>query len=535
MKRIFFFFANSADMPASYPLGIGQLSAILTREGHAVDALYVRIASDGSVDMAEIERRIRAFKPDLIGYSAWSPAFEGIRKIARHLRRSFNIPSVCGGAHPTLYPDHALQSEGIDYICVGDGEKTMVDIVEALEKGTSIRDIPGIYYLDEKGEMVSNRLHTLEQDLDRFPPIDYEAFGLDFMRELTSDGWARYISSRGCPYACSYCHSKMMWNIFKEGIGTTASGVGFLRFRSIDACIADILEIVKKYDATVINFMDDLFCLKRDRTLEFCRKFGKSVPKHVGYSIQTHLSHLDEETVDALHASRCLRPVVGLESANKRILDILKRQWTYKKMEKNLSLLTKAKFPLGVWTLNILGNPTETQEEMLETIAMNARNVVDVCRFGFMAPYHGSEIFEFAKKKDLLVIESKVQGFDARNAPQLKFPPRETAFLEKFFDIGHWYFNLFTPFGTQDLFRPLIEKAERIGPGAWEGSAKAGLIKEDAKLTRSLAKKGVPHYNFILQGKVTQRSIGLVEPARTKARTDASVRRPRELVPTPLC
>ena len=106
--------------------------------------------------------------------------------------------------------------------------------------------------------------------------------------------------------------------------------------------------------------MDDLFTLQRNRAIEFCNKFKEKAPKGAGYSIQTSLQHLDKELISVLRDSRCMRVIVGLESGNQRILNLLKKKLDIKKATEILRLLVSAKFPLGVWTLNMIANPTET-------------------------------------------------------------------------------------------------------------------------------------------------------------------------------
>ncbi len=506
--KVMFVFCNEETEPLSFPLGVGVLSSVLKKEGHKVESIYVMVGDRSKINLNRISDQVRGFKPGLICYSATSPAFEHIRVIAKHIRSQFKIKTLCGGVHATLYPREALATEGIDFICVGEGEKPIREFVKRLESQEALTNIPGIWKLDNSGELKKNKADPL-QSLDAVPEIDYDAFGRKFINNLVkkNDNWLRYIMNRGCPYSCSYCHNKMIRKTYSEVIGTPESKLNYVRSKNIDLCIAEINKIVNTYDVKVINNMDDLFCMNKKHTLEFCRKFKERVSENVGYSIQTHLLLLDDEIIQALHESRCLRVVVGVESANERLLKLFNRKTPLHIMGKNLALLVKAGFPLGVWTLNILGSPTETRAEMEDTLKFNANHLVDVCKFNFMSPYKDSDIYNYCKERNLLV-DGHVADFKDRWTSVIKHNPEESAFLEKFFDIGHWYMNTHEPIGLEDYYLPLIKEVGKIEVGEWE-KQKGSFLKKDGELSRFLSIQKRKHYEFMFQGKTSGKVIGL--------------------------
>ncbi|MCK5606218.1 B12-binding domain-containing radical SAM protein [Candidatus Pacearchaeota archaeon] len=508
MKIAFMFYEDLIN-PQSFPLGIGLLSSVLKNAGHDVEGVYVHSRLDNVSELEKISDRVRAINPDIICFSATSASFEQIAIISKHLRQTIKTTTIAGGVHPTLYPEDTLLTEGIDYVCVGDGEKPLLEFLERHQRGESLVDIPGIWSLGTDNKVIKNKVPTLVSNLDELPWTDYDAFGKQFIDEITNDGWLRLISSRGCPYNCSYCHIKMIKQSYANAMELPVGKVGYIRFRSVDSVIEELKHMKEKYDLKVVNFMDDLFCMKKDRTIEFCEKFKKELPSDMGFSIQTHLDYLDQEIVDSLRDARCLRVVVGVESASKRILKIFNRTADTTKIRQQLSLLVNAKFPLGTWTLNMLGNPTETKEEMLETIAFNAGSLAERAKFNFMAPYEGSEIHTFCKERDLIKGEHEVQKFEDRYNSVLKFPPRETAFLEKFFDIGHWYMNMSAPLKLETYYGDHIEEIEKIGPGEWR-KFRDHYLKLDEELSARLVKEGKMHYDFVLKGKIIGNVIGLV-------------------------
>lgn len=512
MKILFIVYEEPAN-PVSYPLGVGLLSAVLKARGHDVSGLYVRENLDDAA-LDAIVARVRAVAPALVAFSCTSPAFPFIRQIAGRLRRQTGVATICGGPHPTLYPEETLRTPGIDYVCVGEGEVSFPAFVEALENGADCSSLAGIWHLDDRNAVVANRLPPLVQDLDALPWIDYDVFGQEFLRTLTRDGWLRHLTSRGCPYSCSYCHTPMFRKVYSEGIGVPERSLGYIRFRSCDSIIEELSTLVERYDLRVFNFMDDLFCMKRARVLEFCRKFKERLPRHVGYSIQTHLQHLDEEVVDALRESRCVRVVVGVESGSPRMLKLFNRNVEPDAMRRALSLLRQASFPLGTWTLNMLGNPGETLDEMLETLALNAQCLMERMKINIMAPYPKSALYDFCVEQDLFSQDPDDVRFADRSITKLKFPARELAFLEKLFDVGHWYLNVLAPLGVADVYRPLIEEVERIEPGRW-GEVRDRYVEMDRKVSEALTKESLQHYTPVLKGKVTTNVFGISDVCST--------------------
>ena len=504
MKILFVFYEIPAA-PPSYPLGPGLLSALLRREGHETRGLHVHEALTEEA-LAGIAEQAAAFGPDLLAYSFSSPSFPYIGRIAERLRSALGVPSVCGGAHPTLYPDETLASGLFDYVAVGEGEITMPAFADALASGRDPADVPGIWSRRD-GREVRNRLNPLVQDLDGLEHTDYELFGPEFLEKTTKDGWLRAISSRGCPYSCSYCHTPLFRERYSRHIGLPQSKLGYLRMRGVDDMIDEINALAERYGVTVINFMDDLFCLNRERTLRFCDAFETRVPGHVGYSIQTHLLHMDEEVALRLRQSRCLRVVVGLESGSDRILKLLRRKANVAQSRAKLELLAATGYRLGVWTLNMLGMPTETLDEMLQTLALNAQVLADRVKANVFTPYPGSAMYAFCEEHGLFDGSGSVE-FQDRWVTKLRFPPAEYAFLEKFYDIGHWYMNRLAPLGLEQEFSALIREAEQIGPGQWDG-ARDDLLRRGEAVCDRLARHDKQHYRFVLQGKVTAGTIGL--------------------------
>lgn len=504
--NILFICYEIPDAPASYPLGPGLLSALLKKRGHTVNGLYIHKHLSDEV-IGEVVRKVHEHKPDLLAYSFSSPSSSYIVLVAKKLKELFGLPSICGGAHPTLYPEETLSLNLFDYLAVGEAEVSFPKFIETIEQGGELSKVLGIWTKNE-GSINRNALNPLVVDLDTLENTDYDLFGKEFITDITRDGWLRIISSRGCPYSCSYCHTPLFRRQYSKYINVSQSNLHYVRSRSALNIINEINKLVDRYDVNVFNFMDDLFCLNKQRTVEFCNLFKEIVPEHVGYSIQTHLFHLDKNIIQHLKASRCLRVVVGFESGSDRILKLLNRKTSAETARDKLQMLVLSHFPLGTWTLNMLGLPSETLDEMHQTLKINAQALIDKLKVNIFSPYPGSKLYQYCLEKDLFLGTNSIE-FQDRWITKLKFPTKELSFLVKFFDIGHWYMNMFAPLDVKDEFADIIEEAERVDPKDWT-SARDQFLRRDVVLLEKLAKNKKDHYEVVFKGKVTAHTIGLV-------------------------
>src|SRR3989338_4982521 len=154
--RIAFFFCENPVDPKSYPLGVGLLGAILKQMGHEVTGIYVHDYPDTPGVMDNLVKQARDFEPDLLCYSTTSYAFAHIKQIAENMRKNFDTIGLCGGMHPALYPELCLGVDGIDYICIGDGEEAIKTFVSHLAEGKDLSKIPNVYTRDPEGKVIRN-------------------------------------------------------------------------------------------------------------------------------------------------------------------------------------------------------------------------------------------------------------------------------------------------------------------------------------------------------------------------------------------
>jgi len=367
--------------------GLGYLSAVLKREGHQTSLIYLQRQLPRDAFLAEVE----AHNPDLVGFSSTTHQHPYVEKCARWLKEEHpDLLIVSGGVHPTLAPEQVVTNEAIDIICVGEGEYTLLELMNRLEAGRDYTDVVGLW-VRHNGEVIRNPLRPLVQNLDELPFADRELFEYEeILRE--NDGWVDMMSGRGCPYNCSYCCN--------PGLRKRYRGLGkYVRFRSVSHVMAEIRAIAERYRIKTINFQDDTFTVDHDWTLEFCHRYATQYD--YPFWINTRVERIDEEVVRALAEAGCKGVRIGIESGNEWLRsEILKRRMSNEEIIRTFRLLRK--YGLETYSCNMLGLPGETLEMIQETIDLNRRLEPTEFQFSVFYPYPMTELYDKTVGKGML-------------------------------------------------------------------------------------------------------------------------------------
>jgi radical SAM superfamily enzyme YgiQ (UPF0313 family) len=214
------------------------------------------------MDTPELERRLAAERPDVVGITAMTPTIPEALRVAKVARTV--IPRarvVLGGVHPTLDPEGVLQHDEVDFVVRGEGERPLADLADALERGAPLDGVEGLCWR-EHGRLVLKQRAQPVANLDDLPSADYAAFPVErYVEHFAHLRGLRGISmivSRGCPFQCSFCavHQTMSrkW-----------------RTRSARRVVDDIVALKERWGIEGIWFKDSIFNLNREWTAEFCR------------------------------------------------------------------------------------------------------------------------------------------------------------------------------------------------------------------------------------------------------------------------
>ncbi len=329
------------------PLGILYLGQILKDNGHDV-ILFDHFISRMSV--AKVANWIKRLKPDVIGFSVLSATFPTANAIAKKVKEwNPNLTIIYGGILATFCAQEILSHcDFVDIVVRGEGELTIVDLLEKLEGRRDLSGVLGISYR-QNGKLLENNDRPLIRDLDSLPIPDRKLFQhtYKFYGKI-----ATAISTRGCPYRCRFCSC---WKFSQ----------GKWRLRSVENVIEELIYLQDEGFEEVL-FTDDAFNANPKRILKFARLLKKEKLDFY-WHINGRIDVGDVHLLRTLVKLGCKTICYGIESANQRILDYYNKRTT---PDIAIAAVKKAK-KAGIEYISggfIIGAPTETKEEVLNTI-----------------------------------------------------------------------------------------------------------------------------------------------------------------------
>lgn len=367
------------------PQGVMQLSSVLKEEGHEVELALA--THEDPVQVA------KDYQPDIVGYSVMTGSQRYYLDTNRAIKEALNghpVTSVFGGPHPTFFPE-MVEEPGVDGVCVGEGEGAIADLANSLGNGGLKPDIPNWWFKID-GEIVKNSVRPLVRSLGDLPHPDRELiYGKhEYSRNASIK---RFMGSRGCPYQCTYCFNHAYYQIYKrEKRGNQ---------RPVDAIIDEVLQTKEKWGLEYAFFIDDLFIIYDDWLEEFAEKWPKQVGLPFFCNVRADLIVRWPNKVDLLKKAGAWTVSMGIEAANDRIrVDLLKRHMTREQIVDAGNLIRSA--GINVTATNILGLPSSTLEDDLDTMRLNAEARISYGQAFLFQPYPGTELGEYAEEEEYL-------------------------------------------------------------------------------------------------------------------------------------
>ena len=331
------------------PAGLASIASVLRKAGHKVTitdaALFYRVTNK------EWAARIIKMKPDMVGFSVTTPAFNDAYEICSLIKECApDIKTVLGGVHASWGKEKLMGDfPAIDHIISGEGENAFRALAEGFTDYDSI-------YSRNGSEVIRGTQPILPCVLDELPFPAYDllkGFPRDYLMPLF--GYPRHpganiISSRGCVYSCSYCDRSVFGKSF--------------RWNSPEYTFQQILWLNREFGIRHINFYDDLFTLNRNRVEELCLRLSSSrLP--VTFNCIVRIGHIDRDMIGLLKKGGCWMVSVGIESGDQKLLDEHKDGLTVEDIRHDIQVLHDC----GLWVkgLFMMGLPGETEESIIKT------------------------------------------------------------------------------------------------------------------------------------------------------------------------
>jgi len=353
-------------------IGLGYLASSLMIRGHIVRVLDF---NNNSKDLARRLEGISNF--NVIGVSVKSFTYQTIPQILRLIKRE---DLICGGPHITLdAPNFLKEYDNFKVAVIGEGEETSVELIDVIEKGLNLDEVKGIAYKD-KDQIIVNPPREIIGNLDLLAYPDYEVFDT-YKGRLT-----RYplITSRGCPYPCSYC-----------SVGKV-SGKKW-RARQPKEVIKELEAAKVRYSSNSFEVMDDNFTLDIKRAKEICELL---VQRNVSMSWSCpngiRADRLDEELIALMKESGCKNVSLGIESGIETIFNNANKGERLEDIENAVRLLKKHGIRVvGYFIIGLPGDSLASVEKSIE-FAKNIR--LDESHWNLLVPYPGTAVWQWVNE-----------------------------------------------------------------------------------------------------------------------------------------
>jgi anaerobic magnesium-protoporphyrin IX monomethyl ester cyclase len=355
------------------PLGLGYIAANLKQKG-----ISVEIVDCTFMEQKKALRKIIESKPKIIGIQSMYSMKEKSLELAKMLRAHCEL-LVAGGALPTTEPEVFL--ENFDVAVIGEGEQTMLELVNQFMNGGDFSQVKGIAYREKvTGQIKRTPPRGLNSNLNSFPRPSRELFDNDSYKRFYFKKFGytttAIMTSRGCPFSCDFCSKPVFGNEFRARASSN---------------VADEIEEVISLGYSRIWFADDCFTLDRNRLLGICDEIINRSLK-IGWECLSRVDTLDPETVDKMKKAGCLRMFFGIESGNDFVLSLMKKQITTTQVRKALSLCKNSGIKAGAFF--IIGYPGENNKTVLETIKFASSLPLDYLSFTLPYPIPGTPLYE---------------------------------------------------------------------------------------------------------------------------------------------
>jgi radical SAM superfamily enzyme YgiQ (UPF0313 family) len=381
-----------------FPLGPAYLAAVL-RDDHEVRVYDADCNVDGDLDInysrleekyalyidaintpthpvwEEVRRTIKQFRPEVVGISAMTPKVAAAFRVAE-LCKDYDptMPVILGGPHATDKPEESIRiSKSLDFVIANEAEVSFQRLLHQLQNGKEeFAGIGGLAFRSNGRIRLSPPAAPIE-DLDTVPfPARDLLMGLD---SYSSEDMGMLLTSRGCPFGCTFC----------------SVGNRRVRYRSVENVLDEMREVNRRYGTVQFTFKDDIFTLDRKRVEAFCRKLLEEGPK-VKWDCNSRVRLVDAELLALMKRAGCNSLKVGVESGSPRILDSMEKGITREHVRTAARQIRKA----GIhWTgYFMMGIPTETREDMLQTLEFMREIKPDYASLSVYEPFPNTGLYD---------------------------------------------------------------------------------------------------------------------------------------------
>jgi radical SAM superfamily enzyme YgiQ (UPF0313 family) len=362
------------------PISLLSVAAILESEGVAVD--LIDMDAEG-LDYFKTLERIRAFSPDLLGFTVTTLSFHAVLEWIDRFKKDSGLPVMVGGEHVRLYPRETMTHQSIDYCIVGEAEVPLPEFVRAFREGRSFEGIKSLCFRSA-GNVYIDRTLSIVEDLDAIPfPARHLIKNERYANILTrKKNFTAMVSTRGCPFSCAFCnHNHQKY-----------------RARSPRSFVDEIELNLREFGIREFDIYDSTFTVNRKRVLEICDEIRRR-KLEVGFTVRSRVDVITKDMIDSLKSAGCHTIMYGIESSSQDILRLMNKGISLDQVMETVMYTHRS----GIEILGffLFGFPGETRQTIEDTIRFSLDLPLNYALYSILLPLPETEIYEYYRERGL--------------------------------------------------------------------------------------------------------------------------------------
>lgn len=366
------------------PLGILYIAGYL--EKHTEFDVEVLDTQAEEVDYGRLKDIIHTKSPDVVGITAMTFTLIDVIKVVNLVKAiQPGTKVVLGGPHVHIYPDETINIPGVDFLVLGEGEIAFKELMENIQDIARLRNIPGLVFKEE-GRVVNTGIRSLNESLDSLPfPARHMTSVFKYSSLMAKrTPVTTMFTSRGCPYRCTFCDRPHLGKNFRARSALN---------------VVDEMEACTRLGIREFLIYDDTFTIDRQRVIDVCDEIVKRRLR-IGWDIRARVNNIDKDLLKKLKAANCERIHYGVESGNPEVLKILNKGITVDRVRTTFRQTKEA--GISVLGYFMIGCPTETKKEIMETIAFAKELKPDFVHITIFTPFPATEIYRMGLKSGII-------------------------------------------------------------------------------------------------------------------------------------
>lgn len=342
---------------------------------------------------SRVVESLQALRPKFVGISIFTLDYFLGMELAAYIKKNYDCQIVMGNVHASLFPEDCIfPGSPVDFVVVGEGEETLVELLETSKKSSSLENVAGLCFLKEGNFFKTTNRQIM--NIAELPLIPFEKIDMEYylkprqilIRDLVISG-VDLFTGRGCPFFCDFCAANSIFQAqgVKKGV----------RYQLLDNVFANVDILVKKYKIDGFYILDDTFTISEERVIEFCRRIK---PYGIVWGADTRVNFINPRMLKAMKESGCVQLDFGVESGSSEMLKKISKGISKEQIISAFKMCDEA----GIRTLaNILINlPGEKEQHIKETEDLLKKIRPSIINVSILKPYPATPVFEDNIKMD---------------------------------------------------------------------------------------------------------------------------------------